>query len=660
MEALLRSIAKLWQRQIKAAQDARSEWDTTVAKIRRYYRTPRMFSTDGYYNDPHDQPFMSGKAPHHAVAIGKVGEFVRVMLPWIAAKTPNRLVTPDLPALSQELVASVYPPGTEIIRQQQEADLQVGAALLSHAVGYTARESVFNFHHESRMACKDMLLSGRGILWQEIIETPDGPLPGAFYVPDKDLWFDPAADMPRNADYAIRRRERPVWKVAEERGLDVEELLKAVKSTPSGHNPTEKAVTDTMVYYEVYSRMGIGHRLDTQDPELEETAVLFDDAGDYIFLEISEDLDYPLNLTTDMLAVMDREKIKDTLHWPIEIWGDYSDPWPFALLDPYPEGLYPKPPLEDALPLIRFIDFGWGWLMGHIKISARQIIIIAKALGLVVKEGILEGYDLEVLEHDGAPGIDIPKMVHVLQLPEVKKEIFEILSGADRKLEESTGMLEILTGGSPQTQDRSAAASNIRQSNAMIRPQDLADQVESFHSATAAKNGTAFRLIVREKSIAPIFGETIVGPTDPNGELQPILAPLTEKWKALLETDKPYLASADYTYTIEAGSGRRKNREKLRNDTLEFAKIALPIFMPYYQTTGDATQLNALMADLAVGNEVNPDRYQFPDRQLEMMQAAALQQQQGGPPGQEGPPGQQPPADQQGQPVSDEQGAMYQ
>jgi hypothetical protein len=522
---------------------------------------------------------------------------------------------------------------------------------LNHATGYAARESVFNFQHEGRMACRDMLLSGRGILWQEVVETPAGPLPGAFFVPYKDLWLDPSADLPRNAHYAIRYRERPVWEVAKDFGWDVEELLKAARTSPSGQEVSEKRSTDTMVYYEVYSRMGIGHRLNTQDPDLEAAATILDSAGENVFLAICPDLEEPLNLTEIAFVTKTEAEVMDDLQWPIKLWGDFADPWPFSLLEPYSEGLYPKPPLEDAMPLVRFIDFGWGWLMGHIKISARQIIIMAKSLGLVVKEGILEGYDLEVLEHDGAPGIDIPKMVHVLQIPEVKREIFEILSGADRKLEESTGMMEILTGALPQTQDRSAAASEIRHSNAMIRPQDLADQVESFHSSVAGKSVAAFRLLVRSEGIAPIFGETLLSQ---DGQAMPILPPLTAAWKRFAETDDPYLASADYMCSIEAGSGRRKNREKLRNDTLEFAKIALPQIMPYYQATGDAQQLNALMADLAVGNEVSPDRYQFPDRRQELMQAQAMamQQQQAGnpeaqqegmPPGQSGGQEQMPP-----------------
>ena len=74
---------------------------------------------------------------------------------------------------------------------------------------------------------------------------------------------------------------------------------------------------DLMVYFEIYSRMGLGHRMHEKfNKHIELTADILDEFGDNIRLIISDDYDYPLNVPEPVLEKGSMEEIAERLSWP--------------------------------------------------------------------------------------------------------------------------------------------------------------------------------------------------------------------------------------------------------------------------------------------------------------------------------------------------------
>jgi len=640
--ALLQSIVDIWTKQIKFAKKARARtWEKVARKCERYanLRGAQIFlDTDDDAQE--DLPFPDPRQRKHRPNILKFGEWVRMFLPWVMSRVPNRLVSPRNLALPPTLAQYFQNPAEDVKKT-------ITAALLTHTGNYTASDAVFDLRGESRMAAQDALLLGRGVLWHEVIDTQDGEMPAALYDSVWNLLLDGNADHYRHAAYAVRIRHRRTWEIAAEFDIPRERLRSLVKTMPGngGNMVWDEEPTgdnraaweaeqdgDSLYYYEVYSRCGLGARLSVSMEEEDKARELLDGLTEHAWLVVLPGLPYPANLPPEALETETPEQIQQRLRWPIELYGDYSDPWPFAILDYYHRDLWPKPPLEDAIPLQGFIDLLYSFLMDQVRVTGRNIYLVWQGLEEGIREAILRGWSESVVPTERKME-NLEKALHKVNFGEVNPDTWKILAAAESAFERSTGMQELAYGGEMSRQMRSAAEAEMRQANMLVRPQDLAECTEAWHGKVARKDGAAQRLVLRE-GVCRIVGEI---PPSETG----IYGPMTEHWAQFVATDDPYLATSEYEYTVEAGSGRRKNRAKQLEDIQSSAQVVLPLLWQEYQATGDPTRVNAWFYEWQMAREADPAAFVFPPLQVQQPMPGAVPP-DGAPPEEAPPPETQP------------------
>ena len=602
---LLKSINDLWLARVKLALEYRRRvYDPVVSRLFRYYNTRQRYIFFESSPEPDDTPFALPPR-FHRVSIALVGQFVRVMLPYVHYKVPVRVVSPryDLLRLQRAFLGQEYTDADRITKQ---------CLLGQHLLNYAADDATFNLRGEVRRITQEALICGRGVAWLEAVETPYGPFPASFYVPQQNVVIDPDHDDIRDANYIARFRERPRWEVAEEFRIPIEKIpgsgasfdATAVDYVAPKYDKTTEETKDLCRYWEIYSRIGLGHRITDDAPLREKLEAASAAIGNHVYLACMPGMDWPLNLYPErQTAQSESETIRD-LSWPMKVYGDHSDPWPCTFLDFYPDGIYPKPPLEDALPLQSFLDFAYFFLMQRIRITSRSILMVPEDAANELVKALKTGYDHEIVRlKERFP--EIGQMVHELQFNPVNRDVWTIISAIKQEWEESTGLSSLLRGGEGAKMMRSSAEAQIRQSNSQIRPDDLRDCVTAFHSAIARKELVAQRTLLKAPHVGYFFGE----PTD-----QPIYGTMTQAWKDTMQIDvqddtDAWHAAQELTVTVEGSTGRRKNREKMLGDVLDSAQTMLPIFVQE-RHLGNPAPLNAYIRMWTDAVEVeNPDMF---------------------------------------------------
>lgn len=597
---LLRSINDLWLKRIRVAADYRKRAFEPVAnKIDRYYHTRRawMFMDDSSGASPEDMPFRTARQ-YHRISVAKTGEFVRIMLPYIFYQVPVRRVTPRARKVPDELMELLLAKKGIQYSGEPSAMLDRGRVqsyLAEFLLNYAADDATYNLRGESRKACQEALVAGRGILWHEAITTPNGVFPGSFFESWRNVLFDPDYEEIRLGQYIARRKRLPVWHIADIFQQPIEKIRANAKSfeqlalDDAGRQYFGDAEKDIGEYWEVYSRIGFGHRLcaDPNSEEYKRLELISSQFDNHVFLAVMDGMEHPLNLDPDRIGVMTAADLAETVSWPIKFFGDFNDPWPCSVLDFYPDGIYPKPPLEDALPLQAFLDFAFYYLMGRIKETSRNIVLVDQAAAKKLKQALESGFDLEIVELAGkAP--ELASMVYQLKFDPVNTDLWTIITAVNNEWENSTGINALVRGGEGSSKFRSSADAQIHHANSQIRPDDLRDCVQAWQGAIARKEHIAQRLLMRE-DVAVYFGED---------GYAPMLGPVTEAWMQYVATDDPWTAAQELAIMVEGAAGRRRDKETQLATLKEIAQILVPVYLQERAATGDPTQINAYLTEL--------------------------------------------------------------
>jgi hypothetical protein len=633
---VLSSIVDLWTAQVKRAQKVKYEcFGKTAAKAWRFLGK----SYKECYEDEED--YRQLKHPDHRTRRNLTAEYLRLMLPYIHHKVPNRLVVPSRPAIPEPLMGyymalsgmqpNMMQPGMmppyAITRQQDEAR----AWLMTWFLNWTPTQ--FDLRGEGRKAATEALVKGRGVVWHEMFYTAYGPTPGSFYDSVDGLLVDPDCEHTlRDAAWIARRRRRSVWQVAEEFGIPAEQLRGMYKShlqrsaeDASGWEEFQhdeetqpdapmgtRGSGDVMEYWEVYTRgVGLGQKYPQASEELRTLGSATETLGDNLYLAIAPGARWPLNLHPGIMAVPDASSaITDSLRWPVPFFENRENPWPMTPLDFYPgtDCPWPSAPLEPAIPLQVFLDLGYGWLMGSMGTRMRQLICTSDSLEAAFREAIATGSDLEIVGMKGQVGQAIKDLFAVVELPAVKTDLYNVLTMVEHAFRMCMGTDSLLYGGGGDTQIRSSAEVQIRQGNLMNRPEDMAECAERWQSDIARAEGFMTRCMVSPQSVAPLFGEDRMG-MDAMG--QPAMGPLTQMW-AMLINAMPDRAAMELAYTIEAGSGRRKNKQKQQADAQMLSQVLFQPLLGFAQATGMVQPVNALIDFLGEAFEADFTRMRFP------------------------------------------------
>ena len=538
--------------------------------------------------------------------INKTREFVSLMLPRVHESVINRVVLPRRDQLDPVLLnyASQFNPN---YAAQQMSNDKLRTAMMQYVLNYLPSE--YDSRRETRTATIEALSKGRGVVWHEMTPGAFGYIPASFYDTVDNLLIDPDCRQFRDAGYIIRRREQSVQRAARRFGLDPDTLRGAYSSTletastTARQNTTDGAADadkDIIVYYEIFSRIGFGQRMrDTKD--LLNILAILDSLGENIYLAVVPGMKYPLNLQPDFLETASQEEVQRACEWPVAFYDDPSNPWPCSFLDflPNADNPWATSPLEAALPLQVFLDRVYAFLMSRVKATCRDLIFVDKALAAAVAEALVSSKDQEVIPCDDVE--KIKELVYLLQFQPVNPELWQILTAVERKFEQLTGMDPLLYGSSPSDkQMRSAYESRLRETSVNSRPDDYADTVMAWLSAIASKEAQMCRMYLLPETVAPIFGEQQPDMASP---VTAYISPLTWAWSALVTTDDPATAAAEFDYTCEAGVGSRKNRQKLISDAQMLIQNILPTYLAM-AAQGNVEPYNQLLNVLADAFEI--------------------------------------------------------
>ncbi len=569
----LQSIASLWLEQIKLCEKAKSrDFGNAADEIMHYagkQYSPRLPGSE-YPTAPEDET---------TTIVNYTQLFVDTLTSYVFAQVPSRLTTPSRSQIPPEL-EQVVPKISAM-----QAELRRRDTIISYELNEVLNwfPKIYNLGREGEIAVREALAKGRGCLWVEMGEGPNGMIPVSMADSVDNLLIDADAKQLRNAGFIVRIRRQVAWKIAELYGEDVNEIRThaasslAMATATANHTEDDKqGKSDLATYYEIWSVMGIGHKLIDAPDDLKETGLIqdaLDSMGPYTHFAVMPGMDHPLGMSPKKIEALatDADKLavllQKLLVWPIKTYGKLDNPWPVICLDfkPNVDNPWATAILETALPLLRFIDTIYNSLMVRARKSSRDIIITSLELDPEVETAIKGLDDLVIVRISENASHAIKDLIEFFQFPSVNKDVYETLRLTDAVFRELTGLDPSLMGSAPHTQERSAKASGMRESGLSRRPNEYADKVESFMSEDAATEAIAARMLVGPKVVAPLYGEQILDaatglPATKDTE-EVIYGELTLFWINLVMTDDPWAAAAEMIYSVEAGSGRRRNKQ---------------------------------------------------------------------------------------------------
>ena len=540
------------------------------------------------------------------VTVNKTFEFVTIFGPALYAENPVRTVKPRMPIV---VPAQFFPDVmtySAFVQQENTRVMTDGlrSILLESYLNWTPVE--FRLATEARMAIDEALIKGRGCLWTELYAPPatDMKVVRSFWDSTDNLLVDPDAPSFDKATWVARRCVHPVWKVERDFGLrpgsikgNCESQAKQadIASDEDLQYDRRRGYTnDLLIYWKVYSRMGIGGRLQGIRPGLQGPLEMF---GDYAYLAVAEHVPFPLNLspdvTNDPAFAADPGAIFARVAWPTPFWGD--DEFPVTVLDFHTvhNCTWPLPHLKAGMGELKFLNWCMSFLMGKIRNTTRDFLAVKKEAGEEIKTSLLEGRDLTLLEIDAGHGT-ITELVQFLQHPQVNGDIWKMIEAVEDNFDKRVGLTELMYGQQGATQIRSASEAQLRNQNMNVRPDDMRKQVEAWMTRVSAKEAVCARYHLAAQDVQPVLG-----------------AMGAYAWGQFVTTRDVNAACRQLEYRIEAGSTSRPNKEwEVGTMNTAFTTLA-PVLQAYAQQTADMNPLNNLLADFAKSIDLDPSRYQL-------------------------------------------------
>jgi hypothetical protein len=588
-------------------------------------KNPRAASGFAYGGDDGDLP-----RPTFAMTVNKVAELVQLFGPALYHRNPVRKVTPRKPPLlpietfgdpNDPQVQQMYIQMGQLVKQERQQDAS-RAALLEAYLNYTP--AALDLKTESRWAIDEAVIKGMGVLWTELY-TPAGgggaKMVGSFFDTVDNLLIDPDMETLRESQWVARRCIHPYWKVEAEYGLPAGTLKKwaslesynnqgVIEAHPDGDYRRKQGLTsDLIVYWKIYSKMGLGGRLSGMRDDLRPA---LDQYGDFVYLVVCDNCPFPLNVPQELVeqAFGDdatqalsasagiggqgpNPMVQQRLQWPTPYWAD--DSWPFTPISFHdvPRRVWPMSHIAPAMGELKFLNWAWSFLAGKVRTASRDFICIAKSAGEELKDRIKTGPDYTIIEVE-AIHESIDKVVKFLQHPEFTPEIYKIIQGVTDNFEKRTGLTELMYGLSAK-QMRSAQEAEVKGEQLTIRPDDMANKVED-----------AMSLLSRQEALTArwhLQGSDVQAPLGPMG---------AQWWQQLVVPSDPTEILHQLEYRIEAGSAKKPNQARDQSNMQQAMTTLFPSLWGFAMQSGQVNQVNALLTAWAKSIDLDATAFLLP------------------------------------------------
>lgn len=520
------------------------------------------------------------------------------------------------------------------------------AQLIEEYLNYTPNELDLEWH--SRKVTNEALIKGMGVWWTEVYQPPgfEHRLIGSFYDSVDNLLLDPDAEVLDDCGWVARICTHRTVDVEKEYNLPPGTVPKNRRSDGSYANeealdgttnrPKPGETADLTTYYKIYSKIGMGDQLKGVPKNMVDK---FDEFGEHCFLVIVPGVPFPLNLPPEVTTPPAPEEIADyesqqaewqaqqqqaaamspltgippmqtpppvdpvqqyndnlfdAAQWPIPFWADGD--WPMTPLSFHdcPNSLWPVAHATFAMGELKFINWVFSFLMAKVRGSCKDIVAVIEAAEPEITRALTSAGDNAVVKLKEITGNKIDQYVSFLQRPPFQLDFYNMLDRAMEAVDKRLGLSEILYGMA-STQSRSATDTQVRQSNASVRLDDMSAKVELAATKLARKEALAARWMLKPEDVEPVLGPT-----------------RSQLWGQVVESSEIESVVRELSYRIEAGSIRKPNfATKAANATL-MAQTFLPFFEQLAMMHGITGPVNALIEDVCKANQMDAGRYEIP------------------------------------------------
>ena len=522
--------------------------------------------------------------------------------------------------------------------QQQKTEEQqrsIRASLMEHWLNYTPSEQPGGGLETAAMkAITESLVKGRGCLMPEAYKMPGSKtmLTGCSYISVDDLFLDPDATGlgPNECWWMAVKRTQPVWYVERKFGLEGRLHSAATYERRSsfgerfsqdlGNNDRAMGKThDTITYYEIWSKAGAGHRLAGLKSEYHDA---FEKVGDYARIVVAPNIHYPLNAPPEKVSSASSEEINKMLEWEYPFWKD--DRWPVVCLDYWhrvPDNdpqtsAWPIAPLEPGLGELITLNVLISHIVNRTWSSSRDFIAVLQSAQKDVEKWLKKGQDMTVFPVKEIYG-DINKVVQWVQQPQMKADMWQVVTMLTELFEKRVGLSELLYGMTAH-QSRSAADAETKRAQMNIRPDHMAKQVEHWMEQCARQEKMVARWSIESKDVSVILGKQEA-----------------QLWDQFIVNAPVEETVREVECHVTANSVRKPNKEREASNMAQVMSVAMPEFSKHADTTSDTGPLNKLLSKWGKSIDQDMDDFQIgprtpppPGPEQQQQQQAAQQAQQ--------------------------------
>ena len=629
----LKQLNSAWIGILNRAADDKKAFNVIAQQCSAFY-SPKK-GVGFMWQDDFKKKYMGPNVtnPTFQVTIAKAFEYVAIIGPLLYWQYPYRNVSSnksleiDPQLFGNDPMKAQFAQQLAQMQMLEDAKSEVRNQMYSKVLNYIQREQPGGgLAQHSELAINESLVKGRGCLWTEPYKYPGSgrTLVGSFFDSVNNLLVDPDCPDPTlcSAKWIARRRRTPYWELEKKFGLPKNFLRdKAQFETAAAQGVRQQTRKksedkDGIEWYEVYTRCGVGVRIDGARTAMDDA---WDEVvGDYAYLAICKACDYPLNCTPEFMSDPNTgdEEIAAVFEWPCgPLWAD--DKWPVSCLDYYHDttSAWPIAPLAAGLgELICLNVLVAAYISGAYE-SRQSLIGYLRSAAADVEKAIKSGESPCYIPITDNVNKNINEVISFINRPEANNNLIEAIQFTIQLFEQRTGLSELMYGSSSQGgQDRSAAATNIKNDRIQIRPDFMAKKVASWQSEIAQKEAIVMRFHMTAEDVAPLLGQY--------GAFA---------WQELVENEDPEVVIRGTKCTVEASDVRKPDKNKETANMQQLLTSMLPVLSQYAFTSQDFEPWNAFVTSVGESMEQDVSKWLIhpqPNPMVEQQQQLAMDEQQ--------------------------------
>ena len=623
----LRQCVSTWIKKLKNAEKYKKPFSDDAKEASQFF--------DGDHNWMWKDSYARGERgynssiapPSFRMQLNKVFELVEIFGSVIYHRNPVRTVTvmkpPEVPLHQMGLDVPLGPGGAPNMEQmaiaqtakmleEERQQKETAAKLLEGYLNFTPVE--LDLKRQARKVVNEAMVKGAGVFWTELVSidtsadmnTPPMKMVGSFYDSVDNLLIDPDFDNEDDMLWCARKCVRPLQEVAATYGVPEEELRKHFENTesvmrrePKGRRKSKESTNQLITFYKIWSKTGMGDRFKDSPKE---NKGFFDAVGNNCYLVICEGVDFPLNIPP---SVLDEQVDPQTglppslimrVSWPIPFFAEPNG-WPFTMLAFHRKAGYAWPisHIKPAIGELRLLNWCFSFLATRIATSCETVVAIQKAADQTIKDQLLAPSEggFKIVEISELLGRSINDIVSIMQMPQVTKDLWDIISAILDQFAQRTGLSELVFGYT-RSMFRSAAEAQIKNENISIRPDNMANELEDCMSLLGRREALAARWLLEPHDIKPVLG--------PMG---------AAAWEQMVARRDIVSLTREFQYRVEAGSARKPNKAS-RVEQMQMAVQTLGPILSQLAGAGVSEPFNALMRDWANSLDIDATPYLLP------------------------------------------------